>query len=307
MNRHIENVGRAAAIGLWLSSWPVNAKENQQNITPIVKTAISMDLATELAPAQQIPIIVSQAEIPQNEGLFPSQVLDLTYWKVTLPTGVAGKPTEIKQPVLASYQDDSFTVVSTEQGIGVRFRAGVNGVTTSGSRYPRSELREMTEDGKRNASWSSLDGTHIMFLDQAITAVPKNKPHVVAGQIHDASNFTVFIRLEGSRLFVNYTDKQGRKNQKYPLTNNYMLGERFQIQMTVSGGQTEISYRNGVDEKIVFLSTLDSSELYFKAGAYTQSNCVTEGLEIPCDDTNNYGEAVIYNATLTHRQTETVN
>lgn len=301
MNRRIENIGRAAAIGLWLSSAPVHAQEIKKDITPIVRTTTYIDLATELAPAQQIPIIVSQAEIPQNEGLFPAQVLDLTYWKVTLPTGVAGKPTEIKQPVLASYNDDSFTVVSTEQGIGVRFRAGVNGVTTSGSRYPRSELREMTEDGKRNASWSSLDGTHTMFLDQAITTVPKNKPHLVAGQIHDASNFTVFIRLEESRLFVNYTDKQGRKNQKYLLTNNYMLGERFQIQITVGGGQTEISYRKGVDEKTVLLSTLDSSELYFKAGAYTQSNCVTEGLGLPCDDTNNYGEVIVYNATLTHQ------
>ncbi len=43
---------------------------------------------------------------------------------------------------------------------GVQFRAPVDGVTTSGSSYPRSELREMTDSGSSEASWSSTSGTH---------------------------------------------------------------------------------------------------------------------------------------------------
>ncbi len=119
-------------------------------------------------------------------GGVPAEVLNLTNWKETLPTGSAGSPTEIKQPQLASYSSDPYFVVNAT-GDGVRFRAPVNGVTTSGSSYPRSELREM--NGGDDASWSTTSGTHTMTIDEAITATPSEKPYVVAGQIHDSSDY----------------------------------------------------------------------------------------------------------------------
>lgn len=238
-------------------------------------------------------------EARHSADMPPSQLLDLTNWKITLPSGRA---TEVKQPALATYQDDTFRVVSTDLGVGVRFKAGVSGGTTSGSGYPRSELREMTNTGATNAAWSPVDdATHTMLLDQAITGLPKKKPHIVAGQIHDANDDTVVIRLEGSRLFVNYTDKQGNKNQKVLLSDRYVLGERFQIQITVNNGQTEVWYKNGENKQNVLLSTIDSPGQYFKAGAYTQSNCSTEGLPVGCDDRDNYGEVVIYSLLVTHQ------
>lgn len=247
-----------------------------------------------VAQAPQHPV-----EIRQSADMPPAQLLDLTNWKITLPSG---KATEVKQPVLATYQDDAFRVISTDQGAGVRFRAGVAGETTSGSGYPRSELREMMNNGTTNATWSPVDGAiHSMFIDQAITALPKKKSHIVAGQMHDAGDDTVVIRLEGTKLFVNYTDKQGNKNQKALLSDRYMLGERFQIQMTVNNGQTQVSYQNGENAQTVTLSTIDSPDQYFKAGAYTQSNCSTEGLPAGCDDSDNYGEVVVYGLSVTHQ------
>jgi hypothetical protein len=38
----------------------------------------------------------------------PSSILDLSYWKVTLPIGPSGSPTEIKQPSLATFEDSYF-------------------------------------------------------------------------------------------------------------------------------------------------------------------------------------------------------
>ncbi|HEY0616101.1 MAG TPA: polysaccharide lyase family 7 protein, partial [Kribbella sp.] len=91
----------------------------------------------------------------------PAGVLELTNWKLTLPTGSEGKPAEVKQPELADYAKDPYFVV---EGKGVRFRAPVDGVTTSGSSYPRSELREMTNDGQEKADWSSTSGTHTLIV-----------------------------------------------------------------------------------------------------------------------------------------------
>jgi hypothetical protein len=54
----------------------------------------------------------------------------------------------------------------------VTFTAPVNGTTTSGSKYPRSELREMTNNGLSNASWSA---TNVTVLQQA-TGTVRNMP-----------------------------------------------------------------------------------------------------------------------------------
>jgi len=101
---------------------------------------------------------------------YPADVLDLSDWYVGLPVGEDGEPTNVEQPALATYANDPW-LVATPDCAAVQFRAAVNGVTTSGSSYPRAELREMA--GAAKASWSSTSGTHTMVIDQAITAVPR--------------------------------------------------------------------------------------------------------------------------------------
>ena len=157
-------------------------------IYTIVSKTISESTDSTKTPTENqtdlVAPIPSLQPISPKAVLHPSQVLDLNNWKVTLPIGSSEKPKEIKQPEIVTYSINPWFMVAPE-GTAVIFRAAVNGVTTSGSDYPRSELREMTANGRANAEWSSSKGTHTMFLDQAITAVPKIKRHVVAGQIHD--------------------------------------------------------------------------------------------------------------------------
>lgn len=222
---------------------------------------------------------------------YPAQILNLTNWKETLPTGSSGHPTEILQPQLATYKIDPWFVVS-QDGRGVQFRAPVNGITTSGSSYPRSELREMTNNGQSQASWSSTSGTHTMTIDEAITAVPKTKRHIVAGQIHDASDDVIVIRLEYPKLFVDINGTTGPT-----LDANYTLGKRFTVKFVVNGGKTNIYY-NGSGTAAYTLSQ-SYSGAYFKAGAYTQSNCTKEASS-DCTSSN-YGEVIIYNVTVTHQ------
>lgn len=186
----------------------------------------------------------------------------------------------------------------------LRFRAPVNGVTTGGSGYPRSELRErMLKPGTKDtidASWSSTEGVHTMFIEQAITALPKKKPHVVAGQIHDADDDILAIRLEGTKLFINYTNKDGKKNLKESLTDKYKLGDKFQIEIVVNGGKVKVTYKSSTDTKDPKEFTFDKpgSGLYFKAGAYTQSNKETE--DAAYYNADNYGEVEVYALRVTH-------
>lgn len=218
-------------------------------------------------------------------GDVPAKVLDLTNWKVTLPIGSNEKPTEIKQPALATYSHDPYFKVA---GNGVQFRAPVNGVTTSGSSYPRAELREMTGNGTQNAAWSSTSGTHTLTVKEAFVKLPAVKPHLVGAQIHGGDDDVTVFRLEGTKLYITNGDDPHYKL----VTGDYVLGTPFEAKFVVSGGQIK-AYYNGVLQTTLKKSL---SGAYFKAGAYTQANCEKSS---PCS-TSNYGEVHIFGLSVQH-------
>lgn len=222
---------------------------------------------------------------------YPADVLNLNNWKVTLPIDDPNQsgtqPLEIKQPALDSYRIDPW-FKTTSDCRGVQFRNAVNGAHTPNSSYARSELREMTNNGSSNASWSSTSGTHTMVISQAITNLPNDKPHVVAGQIHDSEDDVTVFRLEGSSLYITNGDTTHHKL----ITSNYVLGTRFEAKFVVSGGQIR-AYYNGT---LVTTLSKSFSGGYFKAGAYTQANCENSD---PCS-TSNYGQVIVYSVSVTH-------
>jgi hypothetical protein len=65
---------------------------------------------------------------------FPSSVLDLANWKITLPCGKAESPDEITQPSLNKFVHSEFFHLNSTSD-AVVFKAPVDGVTTSGSSY----------------------------------------------------------------------------------------------------------------------------------------------------------------------------
>lgn len=217
---------------------------------------------------------------------FPAEVLDLTDWKLTLP--IAGddpdKPLEIFQPELATYTIDPYFLVF---GDAVRFQAHAGGVTTSNSGYPRSELREMMNDGQDLADWSTTAGVHTMTITQAITHLPEVKQHVVAGQIHDDADDVVMIRLEGSYLFV-----EGGGADLGELDANYQLGQEFTVRLRAADGVIDVFYEDLVTPAVSV--ERDATGCYFKAGVYTQSN-PDKG-----DEPTAYGEVVIAELLVTH-------
>ncbi|MDT7609615.1 MAG: hypothetical protein QOG96_4118 [Pseudonocardiales bacterium] len=217
---------------------------------------------------------------------YPSQILDLKSWKLTLPTGSAGSPKEIVQPALATFASTPW-FQPTSDCAAVVFRSAVDGVTTKGSSYPRSELREMS-DGGSDAAWSSASGTHTLTVTESFNRLPQGKPQLVGAQIHDDSDDISVFRLEGSNLYVTDGD-----NPHFKLvTSDYALGTRYQARYVVSDGTVK-AYYNGQLQATLSKSF---SNAYFKAGAYTQANCEKVS---PCDS-DNYGETMVYNLEVSH-------
>lgn len=188
----------------------------------------------------------------------PGDILELKNWYLGLPTGSKGDPDNVYQPKLDSYTSKYFFVRDNS----VIFRTPVNGVTTSGSQYPRTELREM--NGAKKAAWNTGKGTHTMEIDQSINKIPVKKPEIVAGQLHGTSDDLFLLHLSGKRLRIKYDDGQKYKD----IDTNYKLGTRFTVKFVIQNNQAKIYY-NGVHKATV---PAKSSTAYFKAGSYAQSN-----------------------------------
>ncbi|MFF1357891.1 polysaccharide lyase family 7 protein [Streptomyces sp. NPDC058297] len=248
-------------------------------------------LASPILAAALLTAVPGASATPAGAAACPAPAKAIglsTGWKLQLPLPTSsGSPQEVEQPALATYSKSPwFTTKSTCDAI--LLRAAVNGATTSNTGYPRSELREMTADGSSTASWSSTSGTHTMTFDEAITHLPEDKPHVMAGQIHDETSDVTSFRLEGSSLYVTSYNTTHYKL----VTSAYQLGTRFKGKFVVHDGQVDVYY-NGTLQATV---DADFGSGYFKAGDYTQANCNNSS---PCDSSN-YGEVALYGVDVTH-------
>jgi poly(beta-D-mannuronate) lyase len=253
------------------SGGPAPKIDLPQYATPSPSSISLADTPSTMAP-----------RIPRLNSSIPAGVINLTNWKLTLPTG-DDDAEDVTQPKLNAFRDPRYFDVNA-LGDGVVFRAPVGGATTGNSEYPRSELREMTDGGKKEASWSGKSGTHVMTITEEITAVPQGKPQVVAGQIHDDEDDVVMVRLNGTKLFVEADGKQVGT-----LDPAYQLGTRFTVQLVATPGLIRVTY-NGI--KTVGLKH-NGSDYYFKAGCYTQANEDNS-------DKGSYGEVVIHALTVQH-------
>jgi hypothetical protein len=211
----------------------------------------------------------------------PSQLIDTNEWYLTLPTGKEGSPDTIQGSQLAKYHSQYYQLNGAKDG--VVFTADTAGATTSGSKYPRSELREMV--GSEKASWDGRKGRHTMDIVEAITQTPTAKPDVIAGQIHATTDDLMQIHLSGEKLTVKYDD--GHKF--VDLDPNYRLGTMFAVRIESAEGRVKVWYNGALKADL----PISSSTSYFKAGVYTNSN-PSKG------DSSGEGQVVIKSLAVRH-------
>ena len=210
-------------------------------------------------------ILCSAGTVAATAAEPPGEVLDLTNWRLTLPVDGDrdGRADEVSQPELKSFLDRRFFFVPEESGV-VLFRAPCGGATTKGSDYPRCELREMTDRGRKRVAWGTDDGMeHTLTMRVAIVRTPPVKRHVVCAQIHDANDDVMMVRLEGRKLFV-----ERNRTGDVSLDADHELGRPFELKIQARAGRIKVWYdrRQKMDWK------QSRSGCYFKAGCYTQSH-----------------------------------
>lgn len=289
---------------LWRRLALLGSLKAQLNILAMLVMSLGLALAGVSLP-------VSVAADPAKVNVYPIDVIASRAWYITLPSKINATPDTVKvggSPDLMTYTDEWFRL--NESKDGVVFKARTDGAHTANSSNPRSELREMSSDGKTEAAWSSTSGTHSMEIEQAVNVLPiGSKPVVVVGQIHDANDDVSVFRLEGAgsteaatsgnRSIGSLWITDGDSPHGHLLTNSYRLGTKFRVGFNVAGGKITYSY-NG--QPVAGYSQSKSfSGAYFKAGSYNQSggNCtkLSSGPDAgKCD----YAEVTIYTVQLCH-------
>lgn len=168
-------------------------------------------------------------------------------------------PKEIYQPQLATFQDPRFFYTS---GGGVMFECPSSGATTPNSSNPRTELRQMKNGGKDEASFSNANQQHEMSCVLQFAQLP-NDCDVVGMQIHDGVDDVTVLRRIGSEVWVTKGNTVEYKRIATGVNDSTVFNMKL---VAVKGGGFQW-YRDGV---LVAARGGTKSGLYFKAGCYVQ-------------------------------------
>lgn len=157
-------------------------------------------------------------------------------------------------------------------GNAVQFQVFMNGGRTSANtKYPRSEYREMaTGSTSTKASWSGSSGRHILRGATKVMHMEADKPEVVVGQMHDASDDTLQIHVTGSSAAGSETwNLKVNGTQTATLATGVALGQEVSWDIDVNNGTLTVKI-NGTT-KYTGNPGWGSGQ-YFKAGCYPQQN-----------------------------------
>lgn len=205
---------------------------------------------------------------------------DLKNWKLTLPIGEDEHPLEVFP--IGSYSNEYFR--QNPDGT-IKFRCPVTGVTTSGSGYPRSELREM--DGTAKAEWGNGSGLHTLKGGVEVYVLPEGKREVVVAQIHDPYDDVVMLLVTVEGVYASWSKYPNSGSERVQLLSGDWRGRRLDYLISASptiGVKVDVNGRTSQKSKTI-------SKAYFKFGLYLQAN-ESNG--------TGYGEALHYPTELSH-------
>lgn len=232
--------------------------------------------------------------------------IDLSNWKVTLPIGNNGRPTEVEPPEIIDYATNEtllpFMYNDSTDGSLVFYT--YPGVTTPNSSRSRTELREQMVPGSNSTNWTFAQGGRmrgVLAMDDISRDGQGNYHRTIIMQIHgrltneqrdligeDDNNAPPVLKIywqngkvrvktkilkdsntEGTELLYTdaWTDDDGFNFSKE-------VGfDQFSLEVKVEQGRMEVILDDG--ESVVFddadMEKWGVFENYFKAGNYLQT------------------------------------
>ena len=216
-----------------------------------------------------------------NSNLPPGGNFNLTNWYLGLPVdstnGTAGGSASILATQLIGGYSNALYFYTGPDG-AMTFWARVDGATTEGSSYPRSELREQIIPGENNINWRGY-GTHLLTAICKVTEVSSTKK-VIIGQIHTKTgDARPLVKLQYNNgtieaLVKIYPDDNLSNADHKFYYQNVGLNNDINYAIQLENGLVTVTV-NGLSQSTnSFLSHTNwaPQEFYFKAGSYCQDN-----------------------------------
>jgi hypothetical protein len=162
----------------------------------------------------------------------------------------------------------------------VQFRVRADSAHTSGSSFPRSELRETRADGTEMA-FDAMVGNHTLHTRARITHLPAADPEVIVAQLHNGvTGDQISVRTQlvsgQTKLLVRINGTQANPR----LDESYQVGDEFEIELRVlDGGLVEVYYEGSTSPLITGQLTPSGAgaSWYWKVGAYAQFDATSAG------------------------------
>lgn len=218
-------------------------------------------------------------------------MIDLAVWNLSIPVGTPCATIDTPK-LVGGYQDGYF-----RSGNTLFFWAPVTGSKTDNAKFPRTELRETSADGKLY-NWTYSQADNFLRASLVVNQVPSTGK-IVIGQIHAFKSTEPLLKLEYQFKEKLQTGNIVAKFRRGPdseievinVASGVPLNQRFaySIHLTPAGNLTvnASDYAWGAKLDAAWKDKL----LYFKAGVYTQDNTgyATEG-----------GAATFYKLLISH-------
>jgi hypothetical protein len=225
----------------------------------------------------------------------PGHNFDLSHWYLTLPDAVAS--TLSPAQLTAGMTNDYF---ETGADGAMVFWCPVTGGTTSGSDFPRSELRELLDPTDNGVNWPGY-GRHVLNAECRVLKLPSSR-RVVIGQIHSyLGGAPPLVKLSynaGAVEALVRLDSASSSDARLPLT-NVGLSNAINYQITLMDGILSIAVNGATLTTNVFLAdqAWEQQTFYFKAGNYCQDNA---------GSTNEGSIVAFYSLNIQHRSPSSI-
>jgi len=213
----------------------------------------------------------------------PGDNFDLSNWKLTLPDSSAS---EISSDDLQDGYEDKYFYTASDGAMA--FYVKGNGGTTSGSSYPRSELRQQCNPGQDRYNWFVSSGNYIVSGKYKIGNINVDK--IVIQQIHAYDGPPLIkMKWENDKVYALVkTDSSGNNEESYEMGSAPQY-EQFLLKTQVKDGYLKLYFNNVRIYNIKVSSYWSDYGNYFKAGNYLQSS-----------SSSDYAYVYIYYLQLSH-------
>jgi hypothetical protein len=200
-----------------------------------------------------------------NPSRKPGQNFNLSKFKLQLPVAHGNGVVEIPAAQLPTYTSEYFYTDKTTGAMV--FWVPTDGAHTSGSKFPRTELRQTTD-------FNISTGSTSLAVTVAVLQTPKRN-NVVIGQLKGENEQPIELRwIDGDIVASVKTSYKQTKPENLTLVTGLKEGRKFNYTMALQRGVVTITV-NGSSKKVTFDKDWDADKVYWKFGNYCQDNSKT--------------------------------